>query len=234
MATYRYVAFDLLKSLKQMNDDSNVRLPQVVYWVQVVANKLRVDQFMKTDSGQFTSTFSNITVMTDSNGKKYIDLPNQIMDLPNEEGVELLTYCAEHCNPHPQSDVVFFEPTTLAKTPLLYMNEYTEPEPNRPYFYRVGDKVDGTAVSRLYLLGIECVEVDCVDIAIRCSLNPSNVCDLDDEIPLPDERIKELMDEILMLGRFVMMMPEERVNQGSDQTSPNSVPQTPPSTQTDQ
>jgi len=226
MATYRYVAYNLLDSLKKMSDDSDVRLPQVVYWIQVVANNLRVDQFLKTDTGLFTSTFNEVTVFEDNKGRKYIELPNQVMDLPNEEGIEMITYCAEKCNPHPQ-ETVFFQPTTLGKSPLLFYDEYTKPTTLNPYFYRVGDKVDGVKVNRVYLLGLECAKVDCLDIAIRCSLDPSNVCDLDDEIPLPDERIKELMDDILSLGRFVMMMPEERINQGADETSPRSVPEPP-------
>lgn len=226
MANYRYVGFDLLKSLKKMNDDADVRLTQVVYWIQVIANRIRADQFLKTDSGLFTSTFTNVQVLTDSNGKKYIELPNQIMDLPNEEGVEMITYCSDKCDPHPQS-AVFFQPTTMAKSPLLYMDEYTEPSSNNPYFYRVGDKVNGVKVNRIYFLGLECIDVDCVDIALRCSIDPTSVCDLDDEIPIPDERVKELMDEILALGRFVMMVPEERINQGDDETSPSSVPNPP-------
>ena len=32
------------------------------------------------------------------------------------------------------------------------------------------------------------------------------------------------MKAVLDLGRFVMMMPEERVNQGSDESSPESPP----------
>lgn len=225
MANYRYVAYDLLTSLKKMTDDADIRLLQVVYWIQVVANKIRVDQFLKSDTGLFTSTFSEVTVMTDSKGRKYIDIPAQIMDLPNEEGIEMLTYCAEKCNPNPHSQVSF-QPTTLAKSPVLYMDEYSAPSTSNPYFYRVGDKVDGVKVNRLYLLGIECYDVDCLDIAIRCSLDPTSVCDLDDDIPIPDERIKELMDEILALGRFVMMIPEERINQGTDEAATN-VPQPP-------
>jgi len=230
MATYRYVAFDLLTSLKKMSDDADIRIPQVVYWIQVVANRLRVDQFLKTDTGLFTSTFNNVTVSTDLNGKKYIELPAAIMDLPNEEGVELISYCADACDPTPQS-TVFFQPTTLSRTPLLYYDEYTIPSSTNPYFYRVGDKVDGAKVNRLYFLGLECLEVDCVDIAIRCSLNPSDICNLDDEIPLPDERIKELMEEILAIGRFVMMIPEERINQGTDESATG---QAPPAPQTEQ
>ena len=228
MATYRYVSYDLLTSLRKMTDDADIRLFQVIYWLQVVANKIRVDQFLTTDTGLFTSTFSQVTVQTDANGKKYIDLPAQVMDLPNEEGIEMITYCAERCNPHPESQV-FFQPTTLSKSVILSWNEYTKPSTSNPYFYRVGDKVDGVKVNRLYLLGLDCYDVDCLDIAIRCSLDPKSVCDLDDEIPIPDERIEELTKEVLSLGRFVMMIPEERINQGTDEGSQQAPP--PPSAQ---
>ena len=51
MATYRYVALDIQKSLKKAFDDADVRQAQVVYWIQVAANRIRVDQEQKTDSG---------------------------------------------------------------------------------------------------------------------------------------------------------------------------------------
>ncbi len=45
------------------------------------------------------------------------------------------------------------------------------------------------------------------------------MCDLDEQIPLPDERIEELMKAVYDVGRFVMLMPQERINQGSDETT---------------
>lgn len=213
--TYRYVGYDLLTSLKKMSDDADIRLSQVLYWIAVVANRIRVDQFGKTGSGLYTSTFSNIQIQTDSSGKKYIDIPALIMDLENEKGIEMLTYCADECNPYPFTKV-FFQPTTIGESMVLYMDEYTTPSPKNPYFYRVGDKVDNVKVNRLYLLGLECIEVRCLDCALRCSIDPTNICDLDNEIPIPDERIEELINSVLNLGRFVMMIPEENVNQGSD------------------
>lgn len=223
MATWRYVGYDLLTSLKKMDDDSDIRLTQVLYWMQVIANRISVEQFLATDSGLYTSTFDNVTILTDDKGRKYIDLPNQIMDLPNEEGVEMMSYCADGCEPSPFT-TVFFQPTTLSKVPHLYMDEYTKPDTDNPYFYRVGNKVNGTKVSRLYLLGLDCIQVTCLEIAIRCTLDPSKLCDLDEDIPLPDERIEELMQAILQLGRFVMMIPEERVNEGGDETPEMSAP----------
>ncbi len=229
--TYRYVGYDLLTSLKKMSDDADIRLNQVLYWVAVMANKIRVDQFNKTNTGFFTSTFSNLPILTDSSGKKYIDIPAAIMDLSNEKGVEILTYCADECNPYPFTKV-FFQPTTIGESMVLYMDEYTKPSPSNPYFYRVGDKVDNVKVNRLYLLGLECIEVRCLEAALRCSIDPTNICDLDEEVPIPDERIDELINAVLTLGRFVMMIPEETVNQGSDDARGNVA--APPQNNTEQ
>lgn len=234
MATYRYVGYDLLTSLRKMFDDADIRMSHVLYWISVIANRIRVDQLGKTNTGLFTSTFSNIPINTDSSGKKYIDLPASIMDLQNESGVEVLTYCSDECNPYPFIKV-FFQPTTIGESMVLYMDEYTKPDPKNPYFYRIGDKVDGVKVSRLYLLGIECIEVRCLEAALKCSIDPTKICDLDDEIPIPDERIEELMTGVLQLGRFVMMIPDENINQGSDNSQPaGSTPPEAPATNTEQ
>lgn len=224
--TYRYVGYDLLSSLNKMFDDADIRLSHVLYWISVVSNRINVDQFLKTNTGLYTSTFSNLPIMTDSSGKKYIDLPADIMDLTNENGIEMLTYCADECNPYPFTKV-FFQPTRMSEAFMLYMDEYTTPAADNPYFYRVGDKVDSVKVNRLYLLGIECIEVRCLDIAIRGSINPATICDLDDEIPIPNERIEELMTAVLQLGRFVMMIPNENVNQGADSARPAEIPSAP-------
>ncbi len=100
----------------------------------------------------------------------------------------------------------------------LYRDEYEKPTPSNPYFYRIGHKDDNVQVSRIYLVGVECINITDVEIGIKCTLDPNQVCDLDDSIPLPNELIDELMKEVLSLGRFVMMIPEERENEGSDKS----------------
>jgi len=225
--TYSYVAYDLQKSLKKTFDDADITLIQIVYWIQVIANRLRVQQYVLTKSDLFISTFHPIPVLKDDKNRKYIDLPVQIMDLPNNEGVAYITYNFDTNSCHGDAFAqTYFQPVNTMEVQYLYLDEYTKPSPQNGYFRRVGDKVNGVAVNRIYLLGIECVEVTDVEIAVRASLDPRNICSLEDEIPIPDELIDQLMKEVLSLGRYVMLIPDERQNDGTDGTV-NQMPSQP-------
>ena len=215
--TYRYVIYDLDKSFNSAFDDADFTLNQILYWVMVVANRMRVQQTMVTNTDLFTSTFSSVDVKTDSKGRKYIDLPVQIMDLPNNSGVVYITYNEETCKCEgPSFAQVFFQGINLGSVQHLYLDEYTKPNSKNPYYYRIGDHIDGVKVNRIYLLGLECVPVKDIEIAVKATLDPKTLCNLDDDIPLPDEMIQELMMQVLQLGRFVMMMPQESINDGED------------------
>jgi hypothetical protein len=215
--TYRYVIYDLQKSFNAAFDDADFTLNQILYWVMVVANRMRLQQNMATNTDLFTSTFNSIEVKTDSKGRKYIDLPVQIMDLPNNSGVIYITYNEETCKCEgPSFAQVWFQGVNLGSVQHLYLDEYTKPSAQNPYFYRIGDHIDGVKVNRIYLLGLECVPVKDVEIAIKATLDPKTLCNLDEEIPLPQELIQELMMQVLQLGRFVMLMPKENNNDGED------------------
>lgn len=215
--TYRYVIYDLDKSFNAAFDDADFTLNQIMYWVMVVANRMRLQQTIATNTDLFTSTFNNVPVLTDTKGRKYIDLPSQIMDLPNNSGVIYITYNEETCHCEgPSFAQVWFQGVNLGSVQHLYLDEYTKPSAKNPYFYRIGDHIDGVKVNRIYLLGLECVDVIDLEIAIKATLDPKQVCSLDDEIPLPDEMIQDLMMQVLQLGRFVMLMPKENINDGED------------------
>lgn len=221
MASFRYVVYDLEKSLNATFDDADFTFTQILYWVSVVANRLRVQHNELTNSDLFTSTFYPITILTDDRGRKYIDLPVQIMDLPNNAGIVYLTYFIEddNCCEGQAFAQVFFQAVNLGSVQHLYLDEYTKPNAKNPYFYRIAHKVNELGVNRIYLLGLECVKVDAVEIAVKASIDPKTICDLDEEIPLPDERIQELINEVLKLGKFIMMIPSEMVNQGEDNSA---------------
>ena len=215
--TYRFVVSDLEKSLNQTFDDADITQVQIIYWVQVIANSLRAKFYNLKKEDIFVSTFSPVIVNTDSKGRKYIDLPNQILDLKFDAGIVYITYNFDTCccGGDPMSQVIF-ERAHISKLRVLYMDPYTTPKPKNPYFYRIGDRVNGVDVNRVYLLGLECVKITDVEIGILSSLNPKTICNLDDEIPLPDELVHELIMEVLKLGRFVMLVPDERLNDGND------------------
>jgi hypothetical protein len=221
--TYRYVVYDLQKNFNSTFDDADFTFNQILYWVMVVGNRLRVQQTLANNSDLFTSTFNDIPVLTDSNGRKYIDMPVQIMDLPNNSGVVYITYNEETCNCEgPTFAQVWFQGVNVGSVQNLYGDEYMRPSSTNPYFYRIGHKIDGAGVNRLYLLGVECIPVKTVEIAVKSSLDPKKLCDIDEEIPLPDEMIQELVMQVLQLGKFIMMMPKENVNDGADETQPNT------------
>jgi hypothetical protein len=236
MSTYRYIAYDLEKSLRKNFDDSQLTFSQIVYWIIVVANKLRVGQYLQTNTDLFTSTFTSVPVEKDVKGRKYVTLPKQIIDLPNQRGIKYISYTFGDSPNGYSFAQTFFQPTFTGQIQHLYLDEYTKPSPKNPYFYRVGQDFNGISVDRLYLIGIENVEIDDVEMAILSTLDPKTIVDLDDEIPLPDELVLELTTQILQLGRMILMMPEERINQGSDSPQ-GQVPQgnvSIPQTQTQQ
>jgi hypothetical protein len=215
--TYRYAIYDIEKSLKKNFDDADITLNQILYWVMVVANKIRASHNKNQKTDLFTSTYCPLEVKKDSKGRKYIDLPVHVMDLPNNGGIVYVAYDIDSCScATPAFAQTEFEPVNVGEVKHLYMDEYTKPSSKQPYFYRLGDKVNGVSVNRLYLLGIECVEVESLEVAVKSTLDPKSLCDLDEEIPIPNELMQDLITEVLQLGRFVMMIPEERVNLGED------------------
>lgn len=228
MATYRYVAYDLEKSLKKTFDDADITFAQIVYWVMVVANKLRAQHYPITNTDLFTSTYSSVTIQKDIKGRKFIDLPTQIIDLPFQKGVNYICYNIEdndECNGYSFAQI-FFQPTFSKQVQHLYLDEYTKPKPENPYFYRVGQTVDDVSVDRLYLLGIEKSPITTLEISILSTLNPNRLPSLDDEIPLPDELVLDVITQVLQLGRMILMIPDERENDGADEAK-GSVPQVP-------
>lgn len=224
MSSYRTIAFDCLTNLKMMFDDSDIRIPQIVWWIQVIANRLRSDDYQANNTGNYLSTYSSVTVQTDANNRQYIDLPVQILSMANERGIHYITYNEETCCcAGPAWAQVTFHDTTPAKAKRLYMDEYEKPSTKNPYFYRIGDKVDGVSVNRIYFLGTECIKLTDVEICLISELDPSQVCSLDDEIPLSPELVVVLQQELLKLGRFLRLLPSERINDGDDSSKGTTV-----------
>lgn len=222
MATYRSVVYNIQDILQKNFDDTDINRNQILFWVLIIANRLMIQRQQLTKTGLYNATFAPVTVNIDTNhfDRKYIDLPEQIMDLPNEEGVEYITYNVETgcCCDGPNFAQQFFQPTTPSNAQRLYGDEYEKPDSTNPYFYRITN-VDGIGVNRIYFLGTECIDITDVEICLKITLNPNTVCNLDENIPLPDDMIGQLQNEVLQLGRFALLIPQERDNDGADSTT---------------
>jgi hypothetical protein len=79
---FRTVVFDFLTNFKRSFDDADIRPVQVLFWAQVISNRLNTDRLENpNETTPYISTYSSVPVATDVNGWKYIDLPVQILDI---------------------------------------------------------------------------------------------------------------------------------------------------------
>lgn len=215
MPSFRYVIADIEKSLKQNFKDAEITDEHIKYWISVIANRLRKQHFEKHDTGLFTTVFYPVNVLTDIllKNRKYIELPEEIYDLDGEKAVRYITYNFETCCCNgPEFAQVIFQPTTHIKSFRLYFSEYEKPTPENPYFYRQGN--------RLYFLGLECIDVKDVEVGLFTAIDSTTICDLDADIPLPDELLEVLIYKVISLGNYLLLTPaRDRVNEGTDRTA---------------
>lgn len=222
----RHIVDDIAEDLKQTLDDKTIQPIQIAYWIILIGNRLKFQHIGKRDSGSFLNVYDEVPVETKTISKlpneiknrKYIRLPRSIYDYNKDGGIEYISYCLddpqEGCPP-PFTNVTF-DRTTPSKSHRLYFSKYEKPSPAQPYFYVVHDYV--------YLLGIECVDIKTLEIGIYSTLDPVTEIDLDKPFDFPDELLSILKRQVIDLGRFSLLMPEEKINDGANQIGANAVP----------
>lgn len=221
--TLRTVVNDISIDLGQITDDKKVADIQVAHWVIMIGNRLKSQHIAKRDSGAFLSVFANVPVQTFTSNlnpnqvknRKYIEIPESIYDYDKDGGVEYISYYLEEFEqgcPPPFTTQTFTR-TTPSESQRLYYSKYEEPKPVNPYWYRVGRYI--------YFLGVECSNVKNVEIGIYASLKSVTDADLDldADFDFPEELLIILKRQVLDLGRFVLLMPEERINDGATMNS---------------
>lgn len=224
----RTIVDDLAIDFKQAFDDKQITKAQIAHWVIMVGNRLLSQHISKRDSGAFLHIYGDVPItvsLTTINpnvlkGRKYIELPTNIFDYDKDGGIEYITYYLDdqqaNC-PAPYTWTTFTR-TTPSAIERLYFSKYEEPSAKNPYFFRAGNNI--------YLLGIECVNPKKIEIGIYSTLQPitSSSVNLDMQFEFPEELLIQLKRQVLDLGRFVMMIPEERVNDGADTNSNQGMP----------
>lgn len=223
MATYREVVYNTITSLRRAFDDSDIQVSQVFFWTRVVADRLareviELEEQKGNIGGNFLSVFNSVPIKSDSKGRKYVDIPTVIMDINNDAGINYVTYGCNTCAGESVYNIanVMFQRTTPKGLNALSLDTFTKPSASNPYYYRVGCAVDGVDVNRIYIAGAEKVNFNDLELGVICGIDSSASCSLDDEIPLPSEHIQTLMVNVLQLGRFNTLIPEERINEGAD------------------
>lgn len=226
MTTYRHIVDELHESLEQTIDDPKLTKSHVAYWVIMMGNRLKMQHISKRDSGAYLHIFPNVPVESHSansedevKGRKYILLPRQVYDYDLDKGVSYISYYLEDDIPEcpPRFTHQTFYRTTPAKAARTYYNPYEAPRPSHPFFYRNSDHI--------YFLGLEKVPVKTVEIGIYSTIPPVTDINLDDPIDFPEELIAVLQRQVLDLGRFSMMLPQDLVNEGRNNLGNANVPE---------
>jgi len=203
--TYRYAVNNIMEALKLSFPDAEIQTNQVLFWVRTVENLIRKRHLKTTPTGAYLVSFSNVPVLLDGI-RKYVVLPAPIYDMVMEGGVNYITYVRSDIIAFTQ---VQFQPTTQQESFRLYYSLYEKPSPSNPYFYRTKD--------RIYFLGVEGIKLKQVEMGLYAALDPrASVIDLDSEIGLNEEQLHQLNIEVLNMGRYVMLIPSDRTEEGAD------------------
>ena len=213
--TFRLLAFDILEMYNANTDDSELGLTQVIFWINTISNRIRMQHIRKLPTGAHLLIFQNVPIDIEPNsGRKFFDLPKSVYDFKHEQGIDYITYQdITDCDNPPAFTQNTFNATTARDSKRLYFDPYEEPSSVNPYFYRTD--------ARVYLLGLECIDVPKgLEMGLYATIDPNiDGCNLDDEIDLSEELITILRNEVLALGRFAFIIPAEKVNEGADQTA---------------
>ena len=208
-ATIRMVVFDLLSDFKQIYDDAELTPFKVYYWTMIFADRLRAQHVEKRDSGAYTYRFNNVSVLVDSTtGRNYFELPGPIYDFDKDSGIDYVSYPPEMDLSMPMWASVIFTRTTVANVMRLYFRDEEKPSPANPYFYRQNKYV--------YLLGVEQINLNKVEIGLKTTLEPASLtADINQPFDFPQDLIPILKRQLLDIGRFVMQIPSDLINDGA-------------------
>lgn len=211
MPTYRTIRDDLSILLKQHFDEREILPAQVLYWVIVCADRLRVLHMQKRDSGAFLSSFiADVEMDAAKNNRLFISLPSAIYDLDLDRGVDYICYylpTADGGTETGELQRIQFWRATPGQIRTASGNSDSAPSPYNPMFYREGQ--------RLYFAGVH-PDVEQVEVGIFAALPDVTTIDsdnlLDTEVPFPNELIAILQRNVLSIGRWTLSLPEDKAN----------------------
>lgn len=222
--TFRNLVGSLQVALKQTFANTSVPLSQIAFWCTLFINKARSAKVQSEDTGRYTMVFPNVpifipTISTTNyiEGRKYILLPDNILDLPDDKGIVYISYNDFEGSCPPSFTGVRFTRTTQTKSNRLYMSPYEVPNPANPYYYLISKNI-------VYLLGIECIDVNSLEIGLIVSFDPFTQCVLDENMDMDEAIFAYVYTQVLNLGRFTMLIPSNTINDGTDKSTATEAP----------
>jgi len=219
----QHIIDEITTDLKQTIDDAEISPVAVGFWIITLANDILGKHIGKRDSGAFMTTWPAVPVIEPIvtsitgivAGRKYLLLPATIFDFDKDGAIDYISYISDGSpGCPPEFEFVNFERTTPKEARWLNFHPQTKPSPKRPYFYRTGDYFP--------LLGIENINIQFVEMGIYSTIKPIDEIDPNAPFTFPEELIGILRRQLLDLGRFILVIPSGRTNEGDDPISENS------------
>lgn len=218
MPSYRTIRDDLSTLLKQHMDDREIQPAQVLYWIIVCADRLRVLHMQKRDSGAFLSSFTaDVEMDTNKNNRLFISLPGPLYDMDLDRGIDYICYYLSTTDGGTETGElqrIQFWRATPGQIRVASGNTDSAPSPMNPMFYREG--------ARLYFAGVH-PDVEQVEVGVFAALPTVNQIDsqnlLDTDVPFPNELIAILQRNVLSIARWTLSLPEDKSsNDGGERT----------------
>lgn len=227
MPTIRQICDDVILHLGELQDDAEVSIARVAYWVKMWADRLLSQRLSKTipggignrETGAWDTAFILDVSMDDDMQYPYFTLPRSILDLNKDRGVRAITYVRNNIpdNCPKDGEKVQFSWTTYGQLQALAGSTYQRPSPYRPYFFRMNTRIsDEPGMNRIYMPGVS-PSVRQVRVILQLALPPLEDIDLDDTLEMPDDLIGPLTLAVVNMGRMALTVPTERLmNDGRD------------------
>lgn len=220
MSTYRSMAYSIQTAIKQNFDDLSVEINQIVYWITLIAKRARFDKIKKNRSDAYLVYFPDIPLKIDSvTGRKYAELPATIVDLDNDFGIKTVTFCTDDSDMCEEPLSYSFSRTQAGRVGALYGNPYRRPSSKNVYYFRAKYRIEGALKDVIFFLGLECLDVNCVDMYIYADESSDFICNLDEDINVSPEMEQIIYYEVINLAKSGFIISSDRQNDGSDEQS---------------
>jgi hypothetical protein len=213
MASYRYYVYAVKEQIKNTGDDSDVSTDMIMFFISVAANFINGRHLGKTQnkSGRFLVAFKNVLLKKHPGSRMSLQMPSSLVDMENDSAIDAITYCYRDYEPDCGPDepiYVNFQVMPFSATQITHSNPRRKPSPKNPIASLIGKD--------LIVQGLECYGEVYLDMFLYSAIDPTKLCDLDEEVLVTPTHEQVLITQVMQLLRFGLLVPDDKSNDGSD------------------
>lgn len=225
MPTWGDIADDVLVTLGYTHDDAVRNVPNVMFNMALVVDRLkrlRIEKELGSGYGSRGASRMSTTFIVPLfeedyvNGRMYFKLPSEVYDIQMNGGIEYIAY---HRESGCQDNLVglHFTQASPAEADLLAGSEMQRPSSANPYYFRARINTGtNTFADRVWLLGVSPM-IKSVEVGLYLTVGDLDNLDPDAEANIPADMVYLVKRHLLDLERWVLLTPQQRLtNDGRD------------------